>query len=144
MSSRTFSMKTVRCVSAVFVMLILTITPAPGSYIPQNNYNTTHLSIFLFTHLTPLPGKPMNNCKRCQDSPSTAGEVCWLVLRCPADCSSHDSGKCLQFSGETPPCSRPAAALQPPCSRHAAVMQPPCSAACCSGPDCSGPGLWVL
>ena len=102
-------------------MLILTITPAPGSYIPQNNYNTTHLSIFLFTHLTPLPGKPMNNCKRCQDSPSTAGEVCRLVLRCPADCSSHDSGKCLQFSGETPPCSRPAAALQPSCSRHAVL-----------------------
>ena len=47
-------------------------------------------------------------------TPSTAGEVCWRVLRCPADCSSHNSGKCLQFSGETPP---------------AAVMQPSCSAA---------------
>ena len=137
MSSRTFSMKTVRCQSAVFVMLILTITPAPGSYIPQNNYNTTHLSI-VFTHLTPLPGKPMNNCKRCQDSPSTAGEVCWLVLRCPADCSSHDSGKCLQFSGETPPCSRHAAVMQPPCSRHAAVMQ------CCMLQWARLLGSWTL
>ena len=52
-------------------------------------------------------------------TPSTAGEVCWLVLRCPADCSSHNSGKCLQFSGETPP----AAVMQPSCS----LMQPSCS-----------------